>query len=396
MAKRPLTGSDEDRQCRILIVDDLNSSRVLIESILRSAGFTQLVTAADGVEAIEAIREETPDMLVLDIVMPRMDGFEVCRHVREALGLDIPILVQTGVQEGDFKVRAFDSGASDLVSKPINAGELVSRVKLHLERRRMIGRLQTYQRRMEEDLGVAQAMQHSLLMSDAEVATIVGPRGCDMQTRYQASNTLGGDLWQIFPVDETRFGLFMVDLSGHGVTAAINAFRVHMLAAEQIEERRDPSAWMERLNESLVRILPVEHFATGFYALIDPALGCLDYVSAGAPPPLLVNAHGKVRWLDQHGTLLGCRSGVGFEATRETLRKGDRLFVYSDALYEDFETPQNTLSAEKLARGLVSALGVKSDFSSALMQSLFGTPDRRFRDDLTWLLVEMKAQDAQA
>ena len=153
---------------------------------------------------------------------------------------------------------------------------------------------------------------------------------------------------------------------------------------------------MERLNESLVRILPVEHFATGFYALIDPALGCLDYVSAGAPPPLLVNAHGKVRWLDQHGTLLGCRSGVGFEATRETLRKGDRLFVYSDALYEDFETPQNTLSAEKLARGLVSALGVKSDFSSALMQSLFGTPDRRFRDDLTWLLVEMKAQDAQA
>jgi sigma-B regulation protein RsbU (phosphoserine phosphatase) len=379
-----------ERQARILIVDDQQSSRMLIGSVLTAAGYASLAYAADGEEALTWLRGHPADMVILDIVMPRMDGFEVCRYMRGELGLDIPILIQTGVQEAEYRVVAFDAGASDIVSKPVNPGELVSRVRLHLDRRRMFDRLQRYQRRMEEELQVAQSMQLSLLASDADVAGIARPRGASVETFYQPSNTLGGDLWQILPVDERRFAVFMVDLSGHGVSAAINAFRVHMLAAGLGERRSDPAAWLGGLNRGLAGILPVEHFATAFFGIVDPAGGRLDYAAAGWPDPLILRAGGGWERLDGSGLILGCSDTVRYETRRVDLAPGDRLFVYSDALCENFEAPEKSFSAQDVAVAAQAALGQERRFAAALLERLF--PERQYglRDDLTLVLVSVE------
>lgn len=145
----------------ILVVDDLKSSRLLIGSILNAAGFNNLIFASDGVEALELLEQTPVDMVILDIVMPRKDGISVCREVRERLGLTMPILIQTSLQDADHRATAFDAGASDIVSKPIHAHEIVSRTRLHLERRRMIDSLQRYRRRMQDELRAAEAMQVS-------------------------------------------------------------------------------------------------------------------------------------------------------------------------------------------------------------------------------------------
>jgi sigma-B regulation protein RsbU (phosphoserine phosphatase) len=389
-AETKTAGADE--RSRILIVDDLQSSRTLIGSVLSAAGFLRLDYAADGIEAIDRLYADPPDMVILDIVMPRMDGFEVCRKVREELRLDIPILIQTGVQEAEYRVMAFDAGASDIVSKPVNAGELVSRVRLHLERRRLMDSLQRYRRRMEEELLAAQAMQQSLLMADDDVGAIVIPRGATMQTYHKTSNVLGGDLWQVFPVDEHRFGIFMIDLSGHGVSAAINAFRVHMLAGGMMTLRADPAGWLEALNLSLFQILPVEHFATAFYGVVEPRQGRLDYAAAGSPSPILLRDGGGWEALDGGGLILGCSQSARYPVRRAEIGSGDRLFVYSDALYENFDDPDRTFDTAELAERVeLAATDGALPFSDALLNALFGTSDCQLRDDLTWMLVEVNA-----
>ena len=287
----PTPATDDGRRledARILIVDDLRSSRMLIGSVLQAAGFTNLDYAEDGVAAIEAFKANEPDIMLLDIVMPRMDGFEVCSYLRKEMKSEIPVLIQSGVQEGEQRVRAFEVGASDLVSKPINAGEMVSRLKLHLERRRLVRRLQRYQQRMEAELQAAEAMQQSLLCDVSELDEITVSRKARMEAFYQASHKLGGDLWSAFAIDEHRFGVLMVDLSGHGVTAAINAFRLHMLIEAQEKGRKDPAKWLAKLSSDLYEMLPVEHFATGFYGVFDARTQVMTFAAAGTPTPVMI------------------------------------------------------------------------------------------------------------
>lgn len=377
---------------RILIVDDLKSSRLLIGGLLKRAGYSNFAFAADGVEAVEALAREPFDMMILDIVMPRKDGFDVCREARGELKLDIPILIQSALQDADQRASAFDAGASDVVSKPIHAKELICRVRLHLEGRRMVRRLRRYQERMEEELQAAESMQISLLMPDDEVAVIASPRGARVTTYYQASNQLGGDLWQIFPIDDDRFGIFLVDLSGHGVAAAINAFRVHMVADALQENRDAPRKWLASVNKHLFQMLPVEHFATAFYGVVDIAAGRITYASAGAPPPLHLKADGSWAELHGDGLILGVSRDAEYPDVCAELGVGDRLLLYSDALYENFDDPDQSLQGEDLAR-LSREVLAKTDgagFHSELVARVFPDEDASRQDDLTLMLLEVR------
>jgi sigma-B regulation protein RsbU (phosphoserine phosphatase) len=245
---------------------------------------------------------------------------------------------------------------------------------------------------MEDELRAAQSMQLALLPGPEDVAAILHPRGAAMTAFYRASHMLGGDLWQVFPVDETRFGVFMVDLSGHGVSAAINAFRVNMITAGLVRERADPDRWLTALNRALVPILPVEHFATAFYAVIDPAAGEMRYAVAGAPPPLILRGDGHWDELSGRGLILGCLADAEYECFSAQLGPQDRLFAYSDALYENFENPEASLGAGDIAMAVQAEAAAGSDaFAARLLTRLFGRPDAEFRDDLTFLLIGLNA-----
>ena len=382
----------EANDARVLIVDDLRSSRMLIGSVLKAAGFTNLDYAVDGVDALEKFRENEPDVVVLDIVMPRVDGFEVCHEIRQTFKSDVPILIQSGVQEGNQRVRAFDEGASDLVSKPINAAELVSRLRLHIERRRLIDRLQRYQTRMEEELHTAEAMQMSLLKSPEELEGLAAPKGAEVEAFYRASHKLGGDLWEAFEVDEDRFGLLMFDLSGHGVSAALNAFRLHMLVNSHKDLRGDPARWLAQVSADLYRMLPVQHFSTGFYGIYDRRDRSLTYAGAGAPTPVLIRGNEALQ-LDGSGVIMGCLPSAEYNNHRLEMQPGDQLCLYSDALYEDFDDPTRSLEVEDLVDHIRTGLANrhKAGFADALVRSIFGHFPESMPDDLTIMRMEVKA-----
>ncbi|MHA6287660.1 ATP-binding SpoIIE family protein phosphatase [Maricaulis sp. CAU 1757] len=338
----------------ILVVEDVAASRQLIGAILGAAGFTNIRYACDGEEALEKAFSRLPDLIILDIRMPGIDGYEVCRQVR-ARGLDMPILVQTGMQQPEERVEAFRAGASDIVAKPLYAGELVSRVQLHLEQRRLVAQLTHWRARMEDELRMAEGMQLSLLPDPVQVAALARGCGVRLDTHYAASNRLGGDLWQAFDLGDRRFAILLVDLSGHGVTAALNAFRLHTVSRTLTEARDEPGLWLEQLNREMAAVLPVAHFATGFYGVFDGNTGQLRFASAGAPPPLVMRGNGAWETLDTRGLLLGCRSEARYETRQLELARNDRLFLYSDALLEDFSAPDRNRTPAELAGWLAAS-----------------------------------------
>ncbi len=341
----------EISDCRILIVDDVAVLRTLIQTCLMKAGFTNLHLAEDGDAALEMLPQLNPDLLILDIVMPGTDGFEVCRQIRQDEQFcSLPILIQTGMEATQERAEVFAVGANDLISKPINVYELVARVKLQLQNLVLQRKEKAYQARMEQELNAARVIQESLLPSRETIETAEDSLGLTIQNHWRASSELGGDLWGLQKIDENRLGFFIIDFSGHGVASALNTFRLHTLLNESDLDWGDPKVCVMAVNAHLSKVLAVEQFATLFWAVIDQKENTLTYASAAAPP-VVVGVQGDVRgiqFIDTAGLPVGILNGYEYENTVIDFPANSFVFVYSDALIESPDHEGNMWEEEGL------------------------------------------------
>ncbi len=379
------------RQARILVVDDHAANRALVEALLKAVGTGEILSAAGGEEGLALALEQRPDLLVLDLMMPGMDGFEVCRLLRADPTMDdMPILVQTALDGANERAQVFDMGASDLVVKPINAREFLARARVHLENRALVRSLRDSQQRMTTELRAARAMQEAILPSPAVLADIRATLGLSVEAVFEPSSEIGGDLWGLHRLGGGglgggglaggRLGLFTVDFSGHGVSAALNVFRLHALMADHPPDPCDPAGYLEHLNDLLVRVLPRGQFATMFYGVIDRPAGTLVYAAAGAPDPLLDGVA-----LDGSGLPLGILGGARHDNRHCAFGPDSTLFLYSDALTE---TPLNggaPLGEEGLAAMLARADRAASP--EVLLAEFRAAAPRELPDDLTAVVV---------
>lgn len=321
----------------ILIVDDQELNRELLKGLLRKGGYNNVQTAADGLEALNAIAVAPPDLVILDIVMPRLDGFTVCRQLRQDNQFkDLPIIVQTALDGTDERYRVFESGASDMIIKPFDNQEILSRVKLHLQQRHDQLLNQKHMRQMEKELQQARHLQQCLLPAADELQEIESKTGLCCRNHYESSTQLGGDLWGISRLNDNSVLVYTADFVGHGVAAAMDTFRLHTLMkmAQERGDRIDPAQTLTWLNKQLHRTMSTGQFATMFICVLDPAGGTLRYASAAAPSPFQLSAGGPVEELTTTGHLLGIRPHTTYSNLERPFLPGDCLFIYSDALIE--------------------------------------------------------------
>lgn len=387
----PSTAVDELLNASILIVDDNLTSRLLLQSYLKAHGFSDFVFAADGIEALERMKERAPEVVITDLMMPAMDGYEFIRRVRaEPAHAGVPVIVQTGLDEADDRARVFQAGASDLITKPINAIELVGRVRVHLERRRLLARLVEAQRRMEEELGEARKMQESLLPAEAELDRLIATHPLDVAGFYQASVGLGGDIWGMFGRADGRVVVYTCDFAGHGVQSALNTFRLHAYLKSGSADADDPAGCLARLNAFLCDVLPLGQFATMFMAYIDFAAGRIDYASAASPPPPVRTAAGlPFELLDGSGLPLGVTRLATFDNRSSAFGPGAVLALYSDALIETPAPPAQIFTPEGL-RDFLTALPAGASARTIrreMLDCLFLRAAEKPSDDLTLVVV---------
>ncbi|MFC7047722.1 PP2C family protein-serine/threonine phosphatase [Emcibacter nanhaiensis] len=327
--------SQEALSACILIVDDVELNRLLISSYLGKSGFENLHFAVDGLDALDKVKKLNPDIVILDLIMPNMDGFEVCRALRQdELYVDLPILIQTAMSEPEERAEAFEAGATDLVSKPLSPLELVSRTRIHLENRIMLRDLKGYRSRLTRDLEVAREMQKALMPGRNFLQQVEQSHRVRVRYNYESSDELGGDFWGMRVMEDGRLFFYIVDFAGHGVTAALNTFRLHSLI-DHAENIPSPEIYLKELNRQLHRLLPVEQYATMLCGYIDVPAGTLVYSSAASTTPMIGRqGSGEIRLLDPTGYPLGAMAEASFERREVSFATGDLLFLYSDVLTE--------------------------------------------------------------
>jgi sigma-B regulation protein RsbU (phosphoserine phosphatase) len=384
----PLPSKPTDlRNTRVLIVDDQEPNRKLLAALVTSMGVGNIEHAKDGVDGLAKVESFKPDLVLLDIMMPNMDGFEMCRLLRKnPEWKDLPVLVNTALSEPRERVECFEAGATDMVVKPINAPEVLARVRIHLENRLMLGALRQYHERVAQELSMAAQMQRSLLPDTDKLLDLSSRLGVTITSRFETSSELGGDLWHVRELEGGRLGLILVDFSGHGVSAAINAFRLHTLF-DQHPPGNDPAAWMADLNRALKPLLPIGQFATVLYGILDPKAQRFDYAAGGAPSPILLMPGEAPRLLDASGLFLGATLNAEYETISVPFPPSAQLLLYSDAITEA-EGPDGQMLEEQ---GLMDLAAQFAPAPSPL-DGLMGEFESRFpppwSDDLTAIWIK--------
>lgn len=368
--------------CKILIIEDDFIGRAMLVQVFKRHGFRFIEEAEDGVKGLEKLQECKPSLVLTDIQMPEMDGFEFCRRARNNSDPEIanvPILVQTALADKKDKAEIFSVGASDYVSKPIDQQEIIARACVHLEREIMTRQLRDFSTRVKQELEVAKSTQHVLIPS-AEMISETGNRyGIRINEHLQTCSELGGDFWSFKTISNHELAIFTVDFSGHGVNAALNVFRLHALIHGSHGVAESPSAYLTHLNATLKPLLPPGQFATMFYGVINTKSNTLAYASAASPSPILFS-RGGLEILDSSGLLLGAIKDATYQTREVSFRPGDCLLLYSDALIETPDEQGEMLSTEKAAELFQSAH--PSGFE-ALLNHFNRNHSPRLSDDLT-------------
>jgi len=380
------------RHAAILIVDDTALNRLVLVEMLKEAGFSNFIEAENGAQAIDLARSHKPDLIVLDLVMPVMDGFAVCKAVREDDTLrDIPVLVQTTLSGAEQRSRALKAGASDIISKPTNAEEIVTRCFIHLERRALMEDLRHYKKKMEKELAHAQELQKTLLPNREKLLTIEESHRMRVQAYFHPSSQIGGDFWGVRAIDDDRLVLYMVDLSGHGIYSALNTFRLDALIHSFGQELADlPHLVLEKLNHLLVEMLPTGQFATMFYGVFDHTQGLLQFATAAPPSPILINRNG-VQSFSGQGFPLGVTKKATYELQKTTLSKEDKFLLYSDALTEVENQQAELLGEETLLQTVQEVAHQEGPVIMSHLLDLYQNylgPHQSAQDDLTITLYE--------
>jgi phosphoserine phosphatase RsbU/P len=333
---------------KVLIVDDSGVNRKLLHGILTKSGY-EVAEAVDGEDALERFFAFTPDLVLLDVMMPKMDGYEVCAALKEDERTgDVPIIFLSAKSEVEDKIRGLDVGGVDYITKPFNQGEVLARVRNQLKIRSLTQQIRraheellAKQRRIDEDLKAAAGIQESLLPESDP-----GIKNIDFAWRYKTCDEIGGDIFNVMRLDEEHLGIYMLDVSGHGVPAALVTVSAHRSLSPQtgfVAKKRlivppyyeivPPREVLHHLDQEY----PIERFDKFFtivYLILSFKTGVLRYSNAAHPHPLLIRADGSLEALDKGGTIIGLGGSAVYEEGEMELRSGDKLILYTDGLIE--------------------------------------------------------------
>jgi sigma-B regulation protein RsbU (phosphoserine phosphatase) len=376
----------------ILVVDDFAPGRTLVASQLEASGFRNVESADSATRALDAVRARRPELIISDLLMPGMNGLDLCRVLRADPELaHIPILAQTASMDPDLRAMAFASGATDLFTKPYDAKELLCRVRILLERGRLIDRLTEFQEMIAEDLRHAANAQEGLLPSAARIEHLMAVCPLRLASLYEASAGLGGDLWGIDLLGPSRVLIFNADFAGHGVSAALNTVRLHSFIQTATEKPASPAALLDNINQFLCNVLPTGQYATMFCAIMDFGVHSLEYASAAAPPQLLRSAAGRpFEIIEEPGFPLGITREATFDNRVADFAPGAMLLLFSDALIETPPPPNAVFTAEAL-RDFVDGIGLESGphtLCERVLRHLFRNISEKPADDLTFIAAE--------
>lgn len=333
---------------RILVVDDLPENREVLVKRLERQGH-QTAEAENGRYALEMMAAGTYDLVLLDVMMPEVDGYTALGRMKADPALrHIPVIMISALDEIESVVRCIETGAEDFLPKPFNPTLLRARIGASLEKKAFRDQEQAYlrqieetQKRLEEELQEAAKYVISILPAPME-------KPFPISWAYDPSTELGGDSFGYHWIDDTHFSIYLLDVCGHGVGAALlSVAAINVLRSGSLKEVDflDPAQVLAGLNETFQMERHNNMYFTIWYGVYHAPSRRLQYASGGHPPAILLNPESGadvVQPLEVTGMLIGAMPGMTYDSQTITIPENARLFVFCDGAYE-IKRPDGTM-----------------------------------------------------
>lgn len=334
---------------KILVVDDQEENRALLCDFLTAKHY-QVCEAEDGHIALQQALTHKPDLILMDIMMPNLNGYEACTKLKQDPATkDIPVIFLSSLTETKDKLKGFEAGGEDFFTKGGDLSELQARMQAHIKIRFLTKslteanqELQKKQKALNEDLTSAALIQRSLLplTSHQKLPQL------EIAWRCLPCQYIGGDIFNFIYLDEEHIAFYMLDVCGHGVPSAMVAVSVsqhfHELstqaAAGSYSKLYNPLQLLEDLNHEYP-MSRFERFFTISYVVLNINTGRLLHGLAGHPPAILLHKDAPYELLKAGGTVIGIDIIVPFEEDSKDLKPGDKIIFYTDGIFE-YENPQ--------------------------------------------------------
>jgi sigma-B regulation protein RsbU (phosphoserine phosphatase) len=337
----------------VLAVDDTPENLDVVKGIL--ANDYTVKAAINGQMALKIVEKSPPDIILLDIMMPGISGYEVCQHLKaDPSTRDIPVIFLTAMEQTTDEAKGFELGAADYITKPVNPPILEARVKTHLALKFAMDDLQSayavikqQKDRMQEELNVGRDIQMSML--PVEFPPFPDRTEFDLHALLKPAREVGGDFYDYFFVSDDEICLIVGDVSGKGVPAALfMAVTKTMLKTSTIDDA-SPASIMTRVNDELSEDNPASMFVTVFLALVNVRTGEFRYCNAGHNPPYVLHKSQPITCLDsRHGPIIGAMPGIAFKEDKGQLAEHDTLYVFTDGVTEAMDVEGNLYSEQRL------------------------------------------------
>ena len=379
-----------DQKKTVLLVDEAPANIQVVNSILKD--IYKIRIATNGAKALElANATPPPDLILLDVMMPEMDGYEVCTRLkRDSQTRDIPVIFLTGQTEIEDETKGFEVGAVDYIHKPFSPAVVKARVQTHLVLRGIREQLALQLQTIQKELETARQIQLSIL--PAEVPKL---EGLDIAARYIPMTSVAGDFYDFIMVDEKHLGILIADVSGHGMPAALIASMLKIALAAQVPHAADPAQVLSGLNQALCGKFQ-HHYVTAAYLFVDIAKGTLTYAGAGHPPMLMWSPSSTgVRGVEENGLFLGKFPWATYSSLELPLSADDWCLLYTDGIPETANHAEIEFGTERFREFLATGQSTSaSQFADRLLEELSSWAARgvgeELDDDITLVAIHVK------
>ncbi len=344
----------------VLVVDDIQKNLQILGNMLSFAGY-DVSTASNGSEALEIINNEAlPDLILLDIMMPGMDGYAVCDKLKSNdRTRSIPIIFLTAKSETEDIVNAFNAGGIDFIMKPFNQEELKVRIRTHLElkfakelsdkrsrelsetnKKLILSEKKLKESYKEKDLYLS-IIASELSKAAEYIMSLLPPplENGDIKIKWYfvPSAQLGGDSFGYHWIDDDNLAIYLLDVCGHGIGSAlhsVSALNTIMFQTLPNTDFKSPEQVCFALNNAYQMAEHNEMFFTLWYGIYNKHTGILRYCGAGHPPALLMTKEREILELETRNLVIGGLPDIEYECNTLKIPRKSKLYVFSDGAFE--------------------------------------------------------------
>jgi len=374
----------------ILIVDDTPTNIGVISGALKDSYKTKIATNGQKALAL-ASAEDKPDLILLDVMMPEMDGYEVCSRLKaDPATREIPVIFLTGQTSADDETRGFEVGAVDYVHKPFSPAVVKARVRSHIFLREARAQLAAQLLALNNELEMARQIQLSILPH-----TLPKLPGLDIAARFLPMTSVAGDFYDFIQIDDKHIGILIADVSGHGLPSALIASMLQVALTAQVAHASEPAKVLLGLNKALCGKFSL-NFVTAAYVYVDLEKNLMRYAGAGHPPVLQYrNSTGKTAKVLENGIVLGMIDEAAYETLELPLEPGDRHALYTDGIPEAANPEKELYGTDRFMRFMENHRALNAEqFADTFLSEIAnwtGQPaDQGQQDDITLLLFDFK------